>query len=482
MKKRLLMFAPYGLLRCSGQLFLQIVQKSGMLFVLPRKNFMSLQSKKPNIKDESSLKKHHELVVMVPKLDAAVFSGQITTLTPLSRKLYNAILKETQRQWAEITVATGQPLIKEQLFTSRLKDLLKLATSSKDFPASDIDGIYKTSQESLREMKEINVEWRSAEKGRAKSWKSVSLLSQVEIFEDEGILHVEWDLPAEIFARIVDEKSRFFELNLEDLSKLKTYGAIALYEIASGYKDIYNTSAHPPEWWISALTARQKKKREWRNVKYELVNRAVDEINANTSITLTYPIESRETGPKSPVISVHFGVKQKPQAQTIEKKSTISVEIQKKAQDQLIPLLIVKRMTEEFPCKGEAIIDLALSRMDARTESIEKRIPYFIAVCREIAANDPSATVEFKAKEWPNIKQQQQHWSSPLVETPDEKQQDELSLLTPEQFKEIILKAFEDSTKSFMRERELTKFLADQTQVPLHVRIRAIKILQEKNI
>jgi hypothetical protein len=118
----------------------------------------------------------------------------------------------------------------------------------------------------------------------------------------------------------------------EQTSKLKTYAAIALYEICVRfkYKDKPTalTAVHELEWWVDALTASPKKDkagkvklRPWTKFKYDQGNKAIKEINEKTNIHIEL-IEHKGQG--KTLVAAQFKVTHKDMITTaIESKPEI---------------------------------------------------------------------------------------------------------------------------------------------------------------
>jgi len=332
------------------------------------------------------LKKHNDLIVMSPV---------VKELTPLSRKLYNVLLKETQRQWAEVLQRTGVPPLVNHVFFGTLKNLLSMAAAKDD----DVDGMYKRGAACIKEMEDTRVSWNPVEKNIEEAWGSMHLLSQAKIYKKEKVIHVKWSLPPDIIDRLIDQHSRFTLLNLSQLIKLKTYSSLALYEIVSSYRNHMSTSAHPPEWWASALLPSAVSKREWRKVKNEQLMNAVKDINDLTDLVVEGPIEKREGGLRSPVVSVHFNVRVKPKevlTKDAPNSTAFSAETTMLAAQAGVSGRSLELILREFPAKGGTISQGALTKMQGR--SIDSPDPYFIKAAREIGARDHATTVQDQRK------------------------------------------------------------------------------------
>jgi hypothetical protein len=147
----------------------------------------------------------------------------------------------------------------------------------------------------------------------------------------DGNLWVYWAFPPEIIEVLAADSARFTLLDLEQMADLSNYTAVSLYEICARYRNNFLrggtgeclTCSNSPEWWVDALTwapnkvdktTGQKIRREWRKVKNELVNPAIEEIGRVTD----YDIKLREVRKDRAITSVQFEVRsKKPKAREI---------------------------------------------------------------------------------------------------------------------------------------------------------------------
>lgn len=218
--------------------------------------------------------KPNTAIVMVPR---------VGRLTAIARKLYNVMLQRTQQQIA-VLVAEGKPLDARHLFSSPLSRLMASISAGE----SDARAIAK---QYLKEMRRVEVDWEAPDAKTGVVWRSMSLLSEVEIEIRAGQTWVHWALPPTLLMAVADPL-RYTPLDLEEMSKLQTYTAIALYEICCRYRNNPTglTSRNAPEWWVDALTGSgtggNKPKREWRKLKSASVLKAVDEINTKTALNI----------------------------------------------------------------------------------------------------------------------------------------------------------------------------------------------------
>ncbi|HMP09485.1 CoA transferase [Hydrogenophaga sp.] len=123
-------------------------------------------------------RKPNHLIVMVPTLGK---------LSPISRKLYNVLLHDTQAQ-AIAKQAAGEVIRAGDLFEARLADLLVPFKVD----AADLSTVAKAH---FREMKRTEVEWEAPDQGSEVVWASMSLLSEAKV--TEAMLRVLEFLPIE---------------------------------------------------------------------------------------------------------------------------------------------------------------------------------------------------------------------------------------------------------------------------------------------
>ena len=244
-------------------------------------------------------------------------------LSPVSRKIFNALLFKGGGVYRD-KLQAGAPMLAEETFEARLSDLVShLPGEAADWSSN--------ARIHLMEMLRTEVVWQSIDKNAdVEGWGAMNLLSQAEVEKRGGALYVRWSFPPRVLAALKDP-AFYTRLDLDIMGSLRTYAAIALYEICSRYRTNPTglTCNQPPDWWVEALTARgtrgagartkgragrdedfeARPKREWRKVKSESVIDAIAEINAKTDLEIDL-IEKR-TG--KAVSSVQFSVRRKRQ-------------------------------------------------------------------------------------------------------------------------------------------------------------------------
>lgn len=247
-----------------------------------------------------TFKKPNSALVMVPK---------VGRLTPVSRKLYNVLLQQTQQQ-IQNSKTGDTTLDARHLFSAPLKDMLAMISVNSSNPMT-------SAKKYLTEMRRTEVDWEAPDATSGIFWRSMGLLSEVEMENISGIIWVRWALPPSLLMAVADPE-RYTPINLSQMSKLISYTAIALYEICSRYRKNPTgvTSRHSPEWWVEALTnapppidavTGKPRLREWRKIKSASVLAAMDEIEKNTDLVLTL----HEIKVGKAVKEIQFGVQEK---------------------------------------------------------------------------------------------------------------------------------------------------------------------------
>jgi hypothetical protein len=320
----------------------------------------------------NTLNKPNVALVMVPK---------VGRLTPVSRKLYNALLHQTQQQIQKMGGVTAI-VDARHLFTAPLVEMMARVS------AGESDS--KTSaKQYLREMRRTEVDWEAPDASTGVIWRSMGLLSEVEMEIRNGIVWVSWALPPTLLAAVADPE-RYTPLDLEYMAKLQSYTAIALYEICSRYKNNPTglTSRKPPDWWVEALTSAppsidvstgQLTRREWRKLKNASVLSAVNEINERTDLL----IELLEFKESRAVVAVQFGVRKKP---TFTPKLEISSEISLLSARLEISNAVIATLVKQY---SENEVTAALLRVSARVKQTElEPIENKAAYLRKILSED----------------------------------------------------------------------------------------------
>ncbi|RZI61428.1 MAG: RepB family plasmid replication initiator protein [Zymomonas sp.] len=238
--------------------------------------------------DGMEFRKPHEMIVMVPR------SARVT-LT--ARRIYTVLLHVSQTRMLAMET---MPLA-DFMFEAPLISILRTTGS---------DGTDRTAAKRyLNEMRSLEVDWESTAPGDGVKWRGFSMLSEVALEVRRGETWVSWSFPPSIMSALRDPQ-RWARIDLDVLTRLSTYAAIALYEICVRYRDNPGgvTSRKPVGWWTDALSNMPGgDRREWRKFKNERVKEAVEEINRETDLEIEL-IEHRQA---RVVVDVQFAVRRR---------------------------------------------------------------------------------------------------------------------------------------------------------------------------
>ena len=261
------------------------------------------------MKSESTLRKPNATLVMVPK------AGK---LTAIERKLLNSMLLSSAHQLNAYRDLHGKEPDNKHLYSAPADELLDPIEVGKSNLKSAL-------RKHVLALRRAEIDWEAPDAKSGIVWKNLSVLSQASFEIRNGHLYVLWALPPDINSALADSKDfPFTKLDLAKISLLKSYTAVALYEICARYRNNFLkggdgeclTSANPPEWWVDALTNIIPKhnketgepiRREWRKVKNEAVKKAIEEVNTVTDLDL----ELREKKEGKSISLVQFAVRQK---------------------------------------------------------------------------------------------------------------------------------------------------------------------------
>ena len=223
----------------------------------------------------TELRKPHEMIVMVPR------SHRIS-LT--ARKIYNVLLQVAQDRLASMESMPAA----DHMFEAPLAAVIRTAGAKEEGRT--------TAKRYLREMSTLEVDWESTAPGDGVKWRGFTMLSEVALEQRNGDNWVAWSYPPTIMSALRDPQ-RWARLELDVLTSLGSYAAIALYEICARYRDNPSglTSRKPVLWWVDAISPvpAGTERREWRKIKSERVKPAIDEINSETDLEVEL-IEHRQ--------------------------------------------------------------------------------------------------------------------------------------------------------------------------------------------
>lgn len=303
---------------------------------------------------KKTLNKPNAALVMVPR---------VGRLTPVSRKLYNVLLQRTQQQIAELRTV-GDVLDARHFFSAPLNEMMSVVSVGESDSKT-------AAKQYLREMRRTEVDWEAPDASTGVIWRSMGLLSEVDMEIRAGIVWVLWALPPTLLIAVADPE-RYTPLDLEQMAKLQNYTAIALYEIASRYKNNPTgvTSRNSPEWWVDALTSAppsidvvtgKPNRREWRKLKNASIVKAIEEINVKTDLT----IELIEIKEGRAVKDIQFSIQKKRQ-ESVTSKITMSPELAEMAARVDLDLSEVVKLLAAGRSEGE--IKVGLIRVQGREQ------------------------------------------------------------------------------------------------------------------
>ena len=259
---------------------------------------------------ELTLKKPNAALVMIPK------AGKLTCV---ERKLFNSLLMSSISQLeSRRAEGSGVDVNENYLYSAPADELLDMVEVGK----SNLKSFLRKHMLSLRR---AEVDWEAPDAQSGVIWSNTAVLSRAEIELRDGKLFARWKLSDELFNAISNTSLfPFTKLDQAQILKLTTYTSVALYEICARYRNNFLksgggsclTSSSDPDWWVDALTNTIPKidkrtgltvRREWRKVKYELVLKAIEEINSETDLE----VELIEKKIGKAVAFVQFSVRKK---------------------------------------------------------------------------------------------------------------------------------------------------------------------------
>ena len=330
----------------------------------------------------TTLQKPNVTLVMVPR------AGKITSI---ERKLWNSFLLSSASQLHAYRELNGAEPDNKHLYSASATDLLKNVEVGKSNLKSAL-------RKHVLALRRAEIDWEAPDAKSGLIWQNMNPLSQASFKLINGNLHVFWALPPELNTALSDRVSfPFTEVELEESAKLKSYTAVALYELCARYKNNYRrggdgeclTCVNPPEWWINILTNVPPKHnkstglpvlREWRKVKSESVKGAIEEINAETDLV----VELIEKKAGRAIGSVQFSVRQKKAAPREIPSShfeQMKIGIRLGLGDKLIESSIAHNSVEQ--------VSVALAKLEARIANkeltpIENLRRYFVTILKDV--------------------------------------------------------------------------------------------------
>lgn len=228
-------------------------------------------------------------------VEAITISPKSGRLTLLSRKLFNALLRLAQQQGED-----------KEMHEAKLGDVLANAT----FDSNDT----KLVKEHLRRMVATQVEWTSGQKS-GRRWGVTTLIASVEIIENSGgPTLIQWSYAPSIRKRLMTP-DMYAKLSLRLMGELRSYAALALYELGCRYVTSPGslTMRQDWSWWEPILTGvppDPTKERSYKYFKRDYIMQALKEINTLTDLSME--LIEHKVGNK--VLQIQFLVTQKIQA------------------------------------------------------------------------------------------------------------------------------------------------------------------------
>lgn len=348
----------------------------------------------------STFRKPNSALVMMPKV------GKLTAIT---RKIFNVMLQVTQRQVAALATG-GQGVQATHRFRARLSDLVGPIESGES-------NLITYVKNSLREMRRVELDWEAPDANSEVIWSNMSLLSEVRITREkaDNVLYAEWALPPGLMEVIADP-ARFTPIDIVQLAQLRTYAAVALYEICSRYRNNPSgvTSEQNMDWWIGALSqsalpidpqTKLPKPRNWSKFKDDQLKAAMDEINRKSDLSVE--LIEKKTGRK--LTSAQFRVSRKPASTSASPRpSKMAVETAQTATRLGLALPDIAGLIKQG--HSESVILLALAKLEARLArddlaAIDSRMAYLRTVLAELGtyvAEAPAAPLAAPAPTSPN--------------------------------------------------------------------------------
>jgi hypothetical protein len=326
----------------------------------------------PKVASGESLefRKPHEMIVMVPR------SARVT-LT--ARRIYTVLLHVSQTR---MQAMNAMPLA-DFLFEAPLIAILRTTGS---------DGTDRTAAKRyLAEMRSLEVDWESTAPGDGVKWRGFSMLSEVALEVRRGETWVSWSFPPSIMSAL-RVPQRWARIDLDMLTRLSTYAAVALYEICVRYRDNPGgvTSRKPVGWWTDALSNMPGgDRREWRKFKNERVKEAVEEINRETDLQIEL-IEHRQA---RAVIDVQFAVRKRSRRITpTDDSQPVDAGLMLRGKTLGIREIKLEALMKEF---GENVVREKLDVLERRTANSSLReVDNAYSYLRSLLRNDGATDVE----------------------------------------------------------------------------------------
>jgi len=220
-------------------------------------------------RSESSLAKKPSLRKAVETL-AIVPSNRRISL--LSRKIYNVMLHHAQRQG-----------IDKSIFRCSLRDIVR----GLDFNSNNTEVL----KNHLREMVTTKVEWQAPTPAEGMRWSVSALISHADLVTERGEVRIEWSYAPNIRDQLLGP-NRYAQVSLLFVAALRSYAAVALYEICSRYVNnpSHLTARQSWQWWRPVLTGapiselEEGGRAEYKYFKRDVLKPAIAEVNSITDL------------------------------------------------------------------------------------------------------------------------------------------------------------------------------------------------------
>ena len=204
-------------------------------------------------------------------VDALAIVPSNKRISLLARKVYNVMLYHAQKQGPD-----------QQVHRARLSEVVR----GLDFNSNNTEVI----KAHLRDMVTTKVEWQSPTKGEGQRWSVSALISHADLVTERGEVTLEWSYAPNIRLQLLNP-DRYAQLSLVHIAALRSYAAVALYEICSRYVNNPSklTARRELEWWKPVLTGAPVDKSNTTQTPYKYFKRdvlkpAIAEVNAVTDL------------------------------------------------------------------------------------------------------------------------------------------------------------------------------------------------------
>lgn len=238
---------------------------------------------KPPPPHGDSYSKPQAALVMFPKLGK---------MSAVGRKIFNVLAKTMQEQVIQFKSTSDSEVPITHEFTMPLSELLAGIEAGKS-------NLFQQAKARLKAMQSIQLEYESPTvNGSLQDWGVMNLLSQAGIRHDPvtKLPYAYWQYPGPIYTALTTD-GFYTILNNALIAELRTYAAVALYEICVKYKTSPGgaTAKHEVSWWVDALSETPPKldkktgiakPRDWAHFKDRQLKLAIEEINSKTDISI----------------------------------------------------------------------------------------------------------------------------------------------------------------------------------------------------